>query len=96
MIILRLILLEYGLAPQSEPVGLHLNANGVLDALGPALAKAVTFLVPHLLEHGEPLVAGVELRAEALLPLLGLHLSPGGDQFNRNDFGLRFHCDSVK
>ena len=54
-----------------------------------------TFLVPHLLEHGEPLVAGVELRAEALLPLLGLHLSPG-DKFNQNDFGLRFHCHSVK
>ena len=42
MIILRLILLEYGLAPQSEPVGLHLNANGVHDALGPALAQALT------------------------------------------------------
>ena len=36
----------------------------------------MTFLVAHLLQHGESLVAGVELSAEPLLPLLDLHLGP--------------------
>ena len=35
-----------------------------------------TFLVAHLLQHGEPLVAVVELRAQPLLPHLDLY--PGG------------------
>ena len=36
----------------------------------------LTLFVPHLLQHGEPLVGCVELGAEPLLPLLRLHLRP--------------------
>ena len=50
-----------------------------------------TFLVAHFLEHCEPLVAVVELRAEPLLPQFGLHLGPAlgqGGSVHRKSLSL--------